>query len=107
MTQATNPARVGLPVRIVAQTVGDTTAIAIAIGEVAFAGAGLVLSPSSHSDRSPPACGAIAASLNTRKNLGARRSLVAMLFAVPRADGLTEQELDSFARASGSSRRAV
>ena len=43
VTQATNPARVGLPVRIVAQTVGDTTAIAIAIGDVAFAGAGLVV----------------------------------------------------------------
>jgi hypothetical protein len=43
VTQATNPASVGLPVRILAQTRGDTTAIAIAIGELAFAGAGLVV----------------------------------------------------------------
>jgi hypothetical protein len=33
----------GLPVRIIAQTSGDSTAIAIAIGELAFAGAGLVV----------------------------------------------------------------
>ena len=43
VTHATNPASVGLPVRILAQTRGDTTAIAIAIGELAFAGAGLVV----------------------------------------------------------------
>jgi hypothetical protein len=43
VTQATNPASVGLPVRIIAQTRDDTTAIAIAIGELAFAGAGLVV----------------------------------------------------------------
>jgi hypothetical protein len=34
---------VGQPVRIIAQTQGDTTAIAIAIGDQAFAGAGLVV----------------------------------------------------------------
>jgi hypothetical protein len=43
VTSATNPANVGLPVRIIAETVGDTTAIAIALGELAFAGAGLVV----------------------------------------------------------------
>jgi hypothetical protein len=43
VTQANNPASVGLPVRILAQTRGDTTAIAIAIGDLAFAGAGLVV----------------------------------------------------------------
>jgi hypothetical protein len=43
VTQANNPASVGLPVRILAQTRGDTTAIAIAIGELAFGGAGLVV----------------------------------------------------------------
>lgn len=43
VTQATDPGKVGLPVRIVAQTVGDTTAIAIRIGDLAFAGAGLVV----------------------------------------------------------------
>jgi hypothetical protein len=43
VTQANNPATVGLPVRIIAQTRGDTTAIAIAIGDLAFAGAGLVV----------------------------------------------------------------
>ena len=40
---ANNPGNVGLPVRIIAQTSGETTAIAIAIGELAFAGAGLVV----------------------------------------------------------------
>jgi hypothetical protein len=34
---------VGLPVRILAETRGDTTAIAIAIGDLAFGGAGLVV----------------------------------------------------------------
>ena len=34
---------VGQPVKILAQTVGDTTAIAIAIGDQAFGGAGLVV----------------------------------------------------------------
>jgi hypothetical protein len=43
VTQATNPANVGLPVAILAETRGDTTAIAIALGEMAFAGAGLVV----------------------------------------------------------------
>jgi hypothetical protein len=43
VTRANNPANVGLPVRIVAQTRGDATAIAIALGELAFAGAGLVV----------------------------------------------------------------
>jgi hypothetical protein len=43
VTRANNPAQVGLPVRILAETRGDTTAIAIAVGELAFAGAGLVV----------------------------------------------------------------
>ncbi len=43
VTKANNPASVNLPVRMIAQTQGDTTAIAIAIGDQAFAGAGLVL----------------------------------------------------------------
>ena len=43
VTRANNPASVGLPVRIIAETRGDTTAIAIAIGEFAVAGAGLVV----------------------------------------------------------------
>jgi hypothetical protein len=43
VTKANNPDNVGLPVRILAETRGDTTAIAIAIGELAFGGAGLVV----------------------------------------------------------------
>jgi hypothetical protein len=43
VTDANNPASVGLPVRILAQTRGDTTAIAIAIGDQVFRGAGLVV----------------------------------------------------------------
>ena len=43
VTRANNPANVGLPVRILAETRGDTTAVAIALGEMAFAGAGLVV----------------------------------------------------------------
>jgi hypothetical protein len=43
VTSAVNPANVGLPVRILAETSGDTTAIAIALGDMAFAGAGLVV----------------------------------------------------------------
>lgn len=43
VTRATNPANVGLPVRILAETVGDTTAVAIKLGDHAFAGAGLVV----------------------------------------------------------------
>ncbi len=41
--QANNPSNVGLPVRILAETSGDTTAIAIAMGDLAFGGAGLVV----------------------------------------------------------------
>jgi hypothetical protein len=43
VTRATDPAKVGLPVRILAETRGNTTAIAIAVGDLAFAGAGLVV----------------------------------------------------------------
>jgi hypothetical protein len=43
VTSANNPASVGLPVWILAETRGDTTAIAIALGELDFAGAGLVV----------------------------------------------------------------
>jgi hypothetical protein len=43
VTRANNPDNVGLPVRILAETRGDTTAIAIALGDTAFAGAGLVV----------------------------------------------------------------
>ena len=43
VTKAIDPDNVGLPVRILAETRGDTTAIAIAIGDHAFAGAGLVV----------------------------------------------------------------
>ena len=43
VTQANGGFNVGQPVRILAQTRGDTTAIAIAIGDLAFAGAGLVV----------------------------------------------------------------
>lgn len=43
VTQANGAFAVGQPVRILAQTSGDTTAIAIGIGELAFGGAGLVV----------------------------------------------------------------
>jgi hypothetical protein len=43
VTQANSPASVGLPVRILAETRGETTAIAIALGDLAFGGAGLVV----------------------------------------------------------------
>ena len=43
VTRANNPDQVGLPVKIIAETRGDTTAVAIAIGELAFGGAGLVV----------------------------------------------------------------
>lgn len=43
VTRANNPANVGLPVKILAETRGDTTAIAIALGELSFGGAGLVV----------------------------------------------------------------
>ncbi len=40
---ANDPTLVGLPVRIIAETRRGTTAIAIAVGDLAFAGAGLVV----------------------------------------------------------------
>ena len=43
VTHANGGFAVGQPVRILAQTRGDTTAVAIAIGDQAFAGAGLVV----------------------------------------------------------------
>jgi hypothetical protein len=43
VTQANGAFAVGQPVRILAQTRGGTTAIAIRIGDLAFAGAGLVV----------------------------------------------------------------
>ena len=43
VTRANNPDNVGLPVRILAETVGDTTAVAIRLGDLAFGGAGLVV----------------------------------------------------------------
>jgi hypothetical protein len=43
VTHAANPDNVGLPVRILAETRGDTTAVAIALGDMAFGGAGLVV----------------------------------------------------------------
>lgn len=43
VTQANGAFTVGQPVRILAQTSGDTTAIAIGIGDHAFGGAGLVV----------------------------------------------------------------
>ena len=43
VTHANGGFAVGQPVRILAQTQGDTTAVAIAIGDYAFAGAGLVV----------------------------------------------------------------
>jgi hypothetical protein len=43
VTQANGGFNVGQPVRILAQTSGDTTALAIAIGDQAFGGAGLVV----------------------------------------------------------------
>jgi hypothetical protein len=43
VTHAVNPATVGQPVKILAQTRGDATVVAIAVGDLAFAGAGLVV----------------------------------------------------------------
>jgi hypothetical protein len=43
VTRANNPDNVGLPVKIIAETVGDTTAVAIRLGDLAFGGAGLVV----------------------------------------------------------------
>jgi hypothetical protein len=40
---ANNPALVGLPVKIAAETRGEITAIAIGLGDLAFGGAGLVV----------------------------------------------------------------
>jgi hypothetical protein len=43
VTRANNPANVGQPVAIIAETIGDSTAIAIRLGDLAFGGAGLVV----------------------------------------------------------------
>jgi hypothetical protein len=43
VTSANDPTKVGLPVRILAETREGSTAIAIALGDVAFGGAGLVV----------------------------------------------------------------
>jgi hypothetical protein len=43
VTHANGAFAIGQPVRILAQTRGDATAIGIAIGDLAFAGAGLVV----------------------------------------------------------------
>ncbi len=43
VTHANNPDMIGLPVKILAETRGDTTAVAIAVGNNAFGGAGLVV----------------------------------------------------------------
>jgi hypothetical protein len=43
VTQAQNPALVGQPVKVIAQTRGDATVVAIKIGDLAFAGAGLIV----------------------------------------------------------------
>lgn len=43
VTQGNGAFTTGQPVRILAQTQGDTTALAIAIGDLAFGGAGLVV----------------------------------------------------------------
>lgn len=43
VTQAANPTNVGMPIRMLAETVGETTGIAIAIGDLAFGGAGIVV----------------------------------------------------------------
>jgi hypothetical protein len=43
VTRANNPNNIGLPVKIIAETVGDTTAVAIRLGDLAFGGAGLVV----------------------------------------------------------------
>ncbi len=43
VTRANDPKNLNLPIRILAETRGDTTSVAIAIGELAFAGAGLVV----------------------------------------------------------------
>jgi hypothetical protein len=43
VTDAINPAYVGLPVRIAAQTQGDATAIVVRVGDAVYSGAGLVV----------------------------------------------------------------
>jgi hypothetical protein len=43
VTDAVTPSMIGTPVRILAETRNDATAVAIAIGDLAFAGAGLVV----------------------------------------------------------------
>jgi hypothetical protein len=43
VTQALNPALVGQPVKVLAQTRGDATVVAIKVGDLAFVGAGLVV----------------------------------------------------------------
>jgi hypothetical protein len=43
VTRANNPNNLGQPVKLIAETVGDTTAIAIRLGDLAFGGAGLVV----------------------------------------------------------------
>jgi hypothetical protein len=40
VTNANNPANLGQSVAIIAETVGDTTAVAIRLGDLAFGGAG-------------------------------------------------------------------
>jgi hypothetical protein len=45
VTAANNPANIGIPVAIIAETVGETTAIAIKIGDNAFGGAGKITRP--------------------------------------------------------------
>ena len=43
VTAAADPAKVGLPVRIAAETSGDTTAVVIRLGESVLSGAGIVV----------------------------------------------------------------
>jgi hypothetical protein len=43
VTESVNPAYVGLPIRIAAQTEGNTTAVVIRVGDQVFMGAGLVV----------------------------------------------------------------
>jgi hypothetical protein len=43
VTEAVDQSKVGLPVVIMAETSGDTTAVAIKLGDLAFGGAGLVV----------------------------------------------------------------
>ena len=42
VTEANNPENVGLSVKILAETSGDATAVAIRLGDLAFAGAGVI-----------------------------------------------------------------